>query len=227
MKKVKNIMDKNYEIVDIVFVLDKSGSMSGLESDTIGGFNSFVEKQKEVDGKAYLTLVVFDTQCKVIYDRVDIREVSPLTSKDYSPSGCTALYDAIGLAIDKEITQLNFLRDMDTPSKVIFNIITDGEENSSREYSLSSIKSKIKELEEDDWTFSFLGANIDSFADSRKIGITYATNFSHTNMGMRSVYDTLSSNIANHRNDSYVYANSCTTSSCSAPNYTPNFNNVK
>lgn len=227
MKKVKNIMDKNYEIVDIVFVLDKSGSMSGLESDTIGGFNSFVEKQKKVDGKAYLTLVVFDTQCKVIYDRVDIKEVSPLTSKDYSPSGCTALYDAIGLAIDKEITQLNFLRDMDTPSKVIFNIITDGEENSSREYSLSSIKSKIKELEEDDWTFSFLGANIDSFADSRKIGITHATNFSHTNIGMRSVYDTLSSNIASHRNDSYVYANSCTTSSCSAPNYTPNFNNVK
>ena len=217
MKKVKNIMDKNYEIVDIVFVLDKSGSMSGLENDTIGGFNSFIEKQKKVDGKAYLTLVVFDTQCKVIYDRVDIKEISLLTSKDYSPSGCTALYDAIGLAIDKEITQLNMLRDVDTPSKVIFNIITDGEENSSREYSLSSIKSKIKELEEDDWTFSFLGANIDSFADSKKIGITHATNFSHTNIGMRSVYDTLSSNIASHRNDCYVYAT----------NYTPNFNKVK
>ena len=84
MKKVKNIIDKNYEIVDIIFVLDKSGSMSGLESDTIGGFNSFIEKQKNVEGKAYLTLVVFDTQCKVVYDRIDIKEIPKLTNKEYT-----------------------------------------------------------------------------------------------------------------------------------------------
>lgn len=213
MNNVETILDKNYNITDVVFVIDKSGSMSGLEKDTIGGFNSFIKKQQKLEGEMYVTLVVFDTICKVVYNREHINKIGCLKEEDYIPSGCTALYDAIGLSIDKEIIQLKELKQKDLPSKVIFNIITDGEENSSKEYSLSKIKSKIKELEEDDWSFAFLGANIDSYKEAKSFGINNAANYSHNSKGLTSVYSSIDKNVSNYRNACNNYVQCCMSSS--------------
>lgn len=227
---------KNYDIVDIVFIIDRSGSMQPLTKDTIGGFNSFLEKQKEVEGKAYLTLILFDTFCDVVYNRVDIKEVKNLTNKEYRASGCTALLDAIGVGIDREIEILKELSDEKMPGKVLFNIITDGEENSSKKCTYSQIQSKIKELEKiGDWEFTFLGADIDSFQCSSSLGIstTNACNFSHSGAGVTSVYDALNNSISKYRGDCVSYSISCSasmdgcTTDCAEPVYQQSFSSIK
>lgn len=153
-------MKKNLKEMDVVFLLDRSGSMSGSESDTIGGYNSFLEKQRKNKYKTYITTILFDDRYEVLHDRVDAKDVKDITSDDYYVRGCTALYDAIGKTINN----------IEKKAKnVIFVITTDGLENASREYT----KDKVKKLIEkhDNWEFMYIGADIDSYAGGASIGI--------------------------------------------------------
>ncbi|MCQ2575868.1 MAG: VWA domain-containing protein [Treponema sp.] len=159
-------------LTEIVFILDKSGSMSGLEKDTIGGYNSFLKKQKEVEGEAFVSTVFFDDYSSVIHDRVDIKEITPLTEDDYCPGGCTALLDAIGGAIHHIGNIHKYAREEDVPEKTVFVIITDGQENASHQFAYTKIKQMIeRQKEKYNWEFLFLGANIDAIAEAAKIGI--------------------------------------------------------
>ena len=159
-------------LTEIVFILDRSGSMSGLEADTIGGFNSLIAKQKKEEGEAYISTVLFDDESEVIYDRVSLDEIKPMTDEEYYVRGCTALLDAVGNAI-KHIENIHkYARDEDRPEKTLFVITTDGQENSSREYSYRKVKKMVeKQKKEYGWEFLFLGANIDAAAEAEKFGI--------------------------------------------------------
>lgn len=160
-------------LTELVFILDKSGSMSGLESDTIGGFNSMLEKQKKLEDECRITTVLFDHRYELLHDRIDVRAVSQLTSKDYCVGGSTALVDAIGTTIDKLVSvQRNTAEDY-RAEKVMFVIITDGEENASRDYSAAKVKTMIEhEKSKYGWEFIFLGANIDAVETAGRFGIS-------------------------------------------------------
>ena len=163
-------MKKN--LTELVFILDRSGSMYGLEQDTIGGFNSMLTKQKSLDGECRITTVLFDHQYTLFHDRIDIQAVSPMTKKDYNVGGSTALLDAIGITIDKLIRVQRHTAESYRAQKVIFVIITDGEENSSRKYSYDQVKAKIEhEKEAYGWEFIFLGANMDAVKTASQFGI--------------------------------------------------------
>lgn len=159
-------------LTELVFILDKSGSMSGLESDTIGGFNSMLKKQKAVDGDCRITTVLFDNNYELLHDRIDIQAVSEMTDKEYQVGGSTALLDAIGRSIGKisavqKNTAVKYRAD-----KVMFVIITDGEENASREYSAEKVRTQIgRQKEKYGWEFVFLGANIDAVQTAGRFGI--------------------------------------------------------
>lgn len=162
----------NKELTEIVFILDKSGSMSGLEKDTIGGYNSFLEKQKKAEGEALVSTVLFSDRNTVLHDRVPISSMELLTDKDYMAGGSTALLDAIGSAIHHIKNVHKYMREEDRPAKTVFVITTDGEENSSSEYSYSKIKEMIEvQQKESGWEFLFLGANIDAIGEAGKLGI--------------------------------------------------------
>ncbi len=157
---------------ELVFILDKSGSMAGLEKDTIGGFNSMLQKQKRVAGDCRITTVLFDSSYELLHDRIDIRAVSPITEKEYQVGGATALLDAIGLTVDKLIAVQKNTAEPYRAENVIFVIITDGEENSSRRYPSDRVKAMIKrEKEKYGWEFVFLGANIDAVETAGRFGI--------------------------------------------------------
>lgn len=157
---------------ELVFILDRSGSMSGLETDTIGGFNSMLEKQKGVDGECRITTVLFDHEYVLLHDRIDLSAVSPMTEKEYYVRGSTALLDAVGSTISKIISvQRNTAADHQAEN-VLFVIITDGQENSSREYSLDRIRRLIEQQKDRyGWEFIFLGANIDAVSAAADLGI--------------------------------------------------------
>ena len=159
-------------ITELVFILDRSGSMRGLESDTIGGFNGMIDNQKKVDGKCYVTTVLFDTRFDRLHDRVDLNEIKPMTDKDYCVGGCTALLDAIGDTI-RHIAQIHkYARPEDVPEHTTFVIMTDGMENASRRYSSQKVKEMIEhEKEKYGWEFLFLAANIDAVETASHIGI--------------------------------------------------------
>ena len=163
-------MKKN--LTEIVFILDRSGSMSGLEGDTIGGFNSMLDKQKKQDGEALVSTVLFDSTCEVLHDRVDIQKIEKLTDRDYYVRGCTALLDAIGGAIHHIENVHKYIREEDVPEHVMFIITTDGMENASREYSSDKVKKMIEKKKEQGWEFLFLGANIDAVETARTFGIS-------------------------------------------------------
>lgn len=152
--------------VELVFVVDKSGSMCRLQSDTIGSFNSLLEKQKNLPGDAYVTTVMFNTKSQTTHNRVNIQDVNPISSNDYRPSGCTALLDAVGQTISN-ISNCETSKD----HKVMFVIITDGYENASREFDKDTVKQMIEEKTKLGWEFLFCGAEIDAFGEARKIGI--------------------------------------------------------
>ena len=172
--------------MELVFIIDKSGSMGGLENDTIGGYNSFLKKQQEEAGATRITTVLFDNNYELLHDRLDIKAVSPISDKDYFVGGSTALLDAIGKSIHKVENVQNRSGDDYKPSKVLFVITTDGMENSSHEYSYEKIKSMVESKKEAGWEFIFLGANIDAIDVAGSIGIASnrAANFRATATGI-------------------------------------------
>ena len=185
---------KKNNIVDVVFILDRSGSMGGLESDTIGGFNSMLEKQRKIEGKAFITTVLFDDQYELLHDRVSIDKVKNITEKEYFVRGSTALLDAIGKTIAKEKAIQDTLGKNEKADKVLFVIITDGLENASREYNSSTVKKLIEtQKEKYGWEFLFLGANIDAIETANTIGINAerAVNYKSDSIGTKKNYDTL------------------------------------
>lgn len=179
-------------ITELVFILDRSGSMSGFEADTIGGFNATIEKQKKQGGKVYVSTVLFDNESEVIHDRVDIDEIRPMTENEYQVGGCTALLDAIGGAIHHIGNIHKYARPEDVPEHTVFVVTTDGMENASHRYSSQEIKSKIKrQTEKYGWEFIFLAANIDAVETAESIGIRRerAANYRQTKEGVgRSYY---------------------------------------
>ena len=168
-------------LAELVFILDRSGSMGGLETDTIGGFNSMLAKQKKEEGEANVTTVLFDDQVEVIHDRFPIEAVKPLTDDDYFVRGSTALLDAIGSTVKKiENVQKRLPEDLRAES-VIFVITTDGRENSSSEYTVKMVKKMIEEHQEQGWQFIFMGANMDAVAEAGRLGINRKRAVSYRN----------------------------------------------
>lgn len=157
---------------ELVFILDRSGSMSGLEKDTVGGFNSMISKQKTGDGEALVSTVLFDNKSVVIHDRLPLDDVPPMTEKEYFTRGCTALLDALGDAIHHIGNIHKYARREDVPEKTLFVITTDGFENASRRYDYDTVRAMIeRQKEKYGWDFLFLGANIDAVAEARRFGI--------------------------------------------------------
>lgn len=160
-------------LTELVFILDKSGSMAGMEADTIGGFNAMIQKQKEEDGRAYVSTVLFSNYTEVLYDRKNLEDVKMMTKRDYKVCGCTALLDAIGGAI-KHIGNIHkYARAEDVPEHTLFVITTDGMENASKNYTSEQIKKMIKKQEQKyGWEFLFVAANIDVVMTAKSIGIS-------------------------------------------------------
>ena len=186
-------MKKN--LTEMVFILDKSGSMAGLEADTIGGFNSMIERQKKQEGEALVSTVLFSGSSIVIHDRVDVAKVLPLTDREYCVGGCTALIDAIGGAIHHIGNVHKYAREEDVPEHTIFVITTDGMENASRHYSSDEVKQMVKRQKEKyGWEFLFLGANIDAVETAARFGIgeDRSVQFHSDSMGQRLNYDVVS-----------------------------------
>ena len=193
---------KKNNIVDVVFILDRSGSMGGLESDTIGGFNSMLEKQRKIEGKAFITTVLFDDQYELLHDRVNIAKVNNITEKEYFVRGSTALLDAIGKTIAKEKAIQDTLGKNEKADKVLFVIITDGLENASKEYNSSTVKKLIEtQKEKYGWEFLFLGANIDAIETASAIGISAerAVNYNSDSVGTQLNYKSLNNAVSEVR----------------------------
>ena len=162
----------NNNLTELVFILDRSGSMAGLESDTIGGFNAMVEKQKRETGDAFLSTVLFSNASTVLYDREDIRKVEPMTEQQYYVGGCTALLDAIGDAVHHIGNVHKYAREEDRPARTVFVITTDGMENASRRYTYDEVRRMVeRQRERYGWEFLFLGANMDAISAARRFGI--------------------------------------------------------
>lgn len=186
-------MKKN--LTEIVFILDRSGSMSGLEADTVGGFNSMIEKQKNAEGEALVSTLLFDNSSKVIHDRVNVKEIKPMTEKEYTVGGCTALLDAIGSAIHHIGNVHKYARNEDMPEHTLFVITTDGMENASHHYDSSKVKQMIeRQKAKYGWEFLFLGANIDAVETASGFGIdeSHAVNYCSDHEGTQLNYEVLS-----------------------------------
>ena len=193
-------MKKN--LTEIVFILDRSGSMAGLEQDTIGGFNSMIQRQKLEEGQALVSTVLFDTERDVIHDRVDIRNIQPMTEKEYYVRGCTALLDAVGKAIHHIGNVHKYAREEDRPEKTLFIITTDGMENASRSYTYDRVKAMIQRQQEQyGWEFLFLGANIDAAREAARFGIhaDRAANYHADHQGTAVIYEAMNEAVCNVR----------------------------
>lgn len=191
----------NNNLTEIIFLLDRSGSMAGLESDTVGGFNTFVKKQSELDGDTILTTVLFDDEYEVLWNGIDAREVK-LTEKEYFVRGTTALLDAIGKSILDVGIRLSKTSEERRPGKVIFVITTDGMENASREFTYEKVKELIRHQQEKyNWEFIFMGANIDAAkeADSLGIDIENSYTFEASHKGVENMYEMISESITEKR----------------------------
>ena len=191
LKKTGAVRPAQNGVTELVFILDRSGSMSGLESDTIGGFNAMIEKQKKKDGACFVSTILFDDESEVLHDRVRLADVPPMTEDDYSVRGCTALIDAIGGAITHVVNIHKYARPEDVPEHTLFVITTDGLENASRKFSSSEVKKMVERQKERGWEFLFIGANIDSVETARHFGIgaDRAVDYHADKKGTRVVYD--------------------------------------
>jgi uncharacterized protein YegL len=192
----------NRNLTEIVFILDRSGSMSGLESDTIGGYNAMLSKQQEENGEAIVTTVLFDDEYQLLHDRFNINWIKPITHKEYYVGGSTALLDAMGKSIQKIINVQKNTSDDQKADKVLFVITTDGMENASHEYSYSRIKKMVEyQKEKYGWEFIFLGANIDAVLTAERFGITRdrAANYHSDGEGTRLNFDAVSNVVSDLR----------------------------
>lgn len=192
-------MNKN--VTEIIFLLDRSGSMSGLESDTIGGFNAFIKKQSELEGETLVTAVMFDDQYEVLWNGIDAKNVK-LSDREYYVRGCTALLDAVGKTILDVGHRLSMAIEEQKPGKVIFVITTDGMENASREFNYDKVKELIKHQQEKyNWEFIFMGANIDAVkeADSLGINVENAYNFEASEDGVEKMYNVICEAVSEKR----------------------------
>ena len=198
MKKTEN------NITELVFILDRSGSMYHLTNDTVGGFNSLIDKQKKEDGTCYVSTVLFNDRSEVLYDRVPLSEVRSMTEADFDASGCTALIDAIGGAIHHIGNVHKYARPEDVPQNTLFVIMTDGYENASHQYSSTEVKKLIeKQKEKYGWEFLFLGANIDAVETAKHFGISqeFVADYVPDSAGTGIVYEELCKNISSIRSD--------------------------
>ena len=186
------------QLTEIVFILDRSGSMCGLEADTIGGFNSLIAKQKKEEGDALISTILFDDRSEVLHDRVPLDQIKPMTEDDYYARGCTALMDAMGKAMKHISTIHKYAREEDRPDKTIFIITTDGKENASHQYSSERVKEMVeKRKSKYGWEFLFLGANIDAVESAGRFGINKdrAVNYHSDREGTALNYEVLSDTI--------------------------------
>jgi len=201
-------MKKN--LTELVFILDRSGSMAGLEADTIGGFNAMIEKQKAEAGEAIISTVLFDNTSEVIHDRVGLDRIPKLTEKEYYVRGCTALLDAVGGAIHHIGNVHKYAREEDRPEKTLFVITTDGMENASRRYTYDKVKTMIaRQKEKYGWEFLFLGANIDAAREAARFGIgaDRAANYHADTLGTSVIYEAVNETVCNFRASRPMAAN--------------------
>ena len=197
----------NEKLTELVFILDRSGSMAGMVEDTIGGFNSMLNKQRGEEGECLLSTIMFSTSSQVVHDRADIKNVPELTKQDYIPGGCTALLDAIGDAIHHIGNVHKYARNEDRPAHTLFVITTDGMENASRRYSAEKVKQMIeRQKSKYGWEFLFLGANIDSLHTAEGIGIDadYAANFHNDSCGQEVNYRAVECAVSDVRRRGFV-----------------------
>ena len=189
-------------LTELVFILDKSGSMAGLEADTIGGFNAVLMKQQKAEGEAFVTTVLFNHLYELIHDRINVRGISSITKKDYEVGGTTALLDAIGFTIQKMINVQKRTSEGERAEKVLFVITTDGMENASREYTTDKIRKMIQHQKEKyGWEFIFLGANIDAISTAAQFGINkdFAVDYYADDTGMQLNYEAVNEAVTNLR----------------------------
>ena len=196
----------NKELTELVFILDRSGSMAGLETDTIGGYNSMLQKQKGEKGTAHITTVIFDNRIEMLHDRMPINAVEPLTQKEYFVRGSTALLDAVGSTIERLNKIISATPDDEKAEKVIFVITTDGFENSSREYTYPRVKKLIESQQKElNWEFIFLGANMDAVSEAGKLGISAdrSATFVNDSVGIATNYEAVSDAVSSMRSASF------------------------
>ena len=199
---------KRNDLTELVFILDRSGSMAGLESDTIGGFNGLIDKQKKVDGKAFVTTVLFDNQQKTVHDRVDLAEVAPMTEKEYYVGGSTALLDAVGDTVTHIEKIHKYVRPEDVPAHTMVVITTDGMENSSHRWRAADVKKLVEKKKEGGWEFLFLGANIDAVSEAARFGIDAdrAVRYCNDSVGVRKNFSAVGKAMASLRSDACMPA---------------------
>ena len=180
-----NVIKKNENLTELVFILDRSGSMSGLEGDVVGGFNSLIKKQKEQEGDCFVTTVLFNNDCETLHDRIPLKDAPEMRESDFEVGGCTALIDAIGETVEHIANIHKYARPEDVPAHVVFAIMTDGMENASRRFSSAKVKAEIEKRRSQGWEFLFLGANIDAVETAGRFGIAAekAVNYRSDNRG--------------------------------------------
>jgi uncharacterized protein YegL len=197
---------KKNNITELVFILDRSGSMGGFEDDTIGGFNSLIEKQKKVEGKALVTTVLFDNNLRTLHDRIDLQEIEPLTTEDYYVGGCTALLDAVGETVTHIEKVHKYIRPEDVPASTMVVITTDGMENASHLWRADKVKKLVEKKKGEGWEFLFLGADIDAVHEAARFGIgaDRSVTYKKDSVGMAMSFDVLDESVACLRSGSAI-----------------------